>query len=596
VDGDLHFDGTIDDGGAVSGAGRLLYEFDRSDDPASPSTFVGIAGDLDGADAPARWTIQEFDYRDDIRKANGIRSDDDGEVRNDEDGDGIVDTPYDVTLSQQWNTSLAPGESVTFVTRTLFGREPPQNQTPVAVADALTTAEDTAGIVDVLANDSDPDGDTVSLVGATNGAHGSVTCDGGRCTYTPAADYNGADSFTYTVTDTHGATASGSVDVTVTPVDEPKQTLTVTKVGNARITSTPAGIDCGDVCTAEFEVGTVVTLTATPDPGWAFAGWSGACAGSTTCVVTVDAGKAVTASFELPPPTPTQNVNVTPVSGEVFVKLPGSTQFVPLTEPSQVPMGSQIDATRGRVELKSGRDAGVTEVSTFYDGAFEMTQAAAADLVELRLILGDFSVCAQPSLQAANKNTRPIRRLWGNGKGKYRTRGKYSSATVRGTIWKTEDRCDGTLTKVDEGSVTVRDFGRQLNIVVKAPKSYLAEPLPRGVSGAGCTIIGTSRRDVLRGTPRRDVICGLAGNDVLVGLGGNDKLLGGDGNDRLNGGRGNDVLDGGAGRDWMDGGPGVDVLRGGRGIDFLVSSGKPDRLHGGPGADRCRARTVRACP
>ena len=108
---------------------------------------------------------------------------------------------------------------------------------------------------------------------------------------------------------------------------------------------------------------------------------------------------------------------------------------------------------------------------------------------------------------------------------------------MRGTVWRTDDRCDGTLTQVQEGSVTVRDLGRKKDIVVRAGKSYLAEPLPAGVASAGCTIIGTSRRDVLRGTNRRDVICGLAGNDVITGLGGNDKILGGPGNDRLFGGR-----------------------------------------------------------
>jgi hypothetical protein len=597
LDGDLRFDDTILDGGAASADGKVLYEFDRSDDAAAPSTFVGITGALDGLETPDRWTIQAFDYRGDIRWANGIRSSDDGVVHNDSNGDRIVDTAFDATLSQEWQVaSLAPGHSVTLVTETRFGREPPKNRPPRPLGDSLTTDEDTPASVDVLANDADPDGDAISLVESTNGAHGSVSCAGGLCTYTPAANFNGADSFTYTVADTHGATSSADVDVSVTPVDEPRQTLTVTRIGNARITSSPAGIDCGSVCSAEFEVGTVVTLTASPDPGWSFAGWSGACAGSTSCVVTVDTGKAVTASFALPPPTPTQNVNVTPVAGEVLVKLPGATQFVPLTEPSQVPMGSQIDATRGRVELTAGRADGSTDVSVFYDGAFELSQLAPGALVELRLVLGDFSVCSQPSLQSAAKNTRPIRRLWGTGKGKYRTRGKYSSATVRGTVWKTEDRCDGTLTQVQEGSVTVRDFGRQKNIVVNAPRSYLAEPLPRGVAGLGCTIIGTSRRDVLRGTPRRDVICGLAGNDVITGLRGNDRLIGGDGNDRLNGGRGNDLLDGGAGRDWMNGGPGADVLRGGRGIDFLVAGSKSDRLHGGPGADRCRTPKGRTCP
>jgi hypothetical protein len=65
-------------------------------------------------------------------------------------------------------------------------------------------------------------------------------------------------------------------------------------------------------------------------------------------------------------------------------------------------------------------------------------------------------------------------KLWGNGKGKFRTTGKYSSATVRGTIWLTQDECDGTLTKVRRGVVQVRDFKRKKTVSVKAGHSYLA--------------------------------------------------------------------------------------------------------------------------
>jgi hypothetical protein len=64
--------------------------------------------------------------------------------------------------------------------------------------------------------------------------------------------------------------------------------------------------------------------------------------------------------------------------------------------------------------------------------------------------------------------------LWGNGKGKFRTNGKYSSATVRGTIWLVQDRCEGTLTKVRRGTVQVRDFRRKKTVTVKAGHSYLA--------------------------------------------------------------------------------------------------------------------------
>ncbi len=80
-------------------------------------------------------------------------------------------------------------------------------------------------------------------------------------------------------------------------------TLTVTKAGtgSGTVTSSPAGIDCGATCSAEFTEGTMVTLTATPAAGSTFTGWSGACSGTGTCTVTMDQDRAVTATFALAP-------------------------------------------------------------------------------------------------------------------------------------------------------------------------------------------------------------------------------------------------------------------------------------------------------
>jgi serine/threonine protein phosphatase PrpC len=94
------------------------------------------------------------------------------------------------------------------------------NDAPVAVADSATVAEDGSAIVNVLANDTDVDGDTLSVSAVTQAAHGSVTLVAGVVTYAPAANYNGSDSFTYTISDGHGGTATGTVSVTVTAVND----------------------------------------------------------------------------------------------------------------------------------------------------------------------------------------------------------------------------------------------------------------------------------------------------------------------------------------------------------------------------------------
>ena len=80
-----------------------------------------------------------------------------------------------------------------------------------------------------------------------------------------------------------------------------QKSLNVTKAGagSGLVTSTPAGISCGSDCTEVYAAGTVVTLTAAPDGSSSFAGWSGACAGSRTCVVTMNTAKSVTAIFNV---------------------------------------------------------------------------------------------------------------------------------------------------------------------------------------------------------------------------------------------------------------------------------------------------------
>jgi Divergent InlB B-repeat domain len=79
----------------------------------------------------------------------------------------------------------------------------------------------------------------------------------------------------------------------------PTAALSVSKSGSGSgtITSSPAGIDCGAVCTQSFTLGTVVSLTAAPDETSTFAGWAGECSGTGACTVTLDADRSVAAAF-----------------------------------------------------------------------------------------------------------------------------------------------------------------------------------------------------------------------------------------------------------------------------------------------------------
>ena len=94
----------------------------------------------------------------------------------------------------------------------------PPNRSPIANNDIATTAENTPVTINVLANDSDPAGNPLTLVSVSQGANGAVTTNAnGTVTYSPATNFFGANLFTYTISDGQGGSATGMVSVTVTP-------------------------------------------------------------------------------------------------------------------------------------------------------------------------------------------------------------------------------------------------------------------------------------------------------------------------------------------------------------------------------------------
>ena len=88
------------------------------------------------------------------------------------------------------------------------------NDPPTAAVDvADSTPDGQAVVINVLGNDGDVDGDTVTIVSSTDGEKGAVVCSTTSCTYTPYSNQDGTDSFTYTLSDGHGATVLGTVNV-----------------------------------------------------------------------------------------------------------------------------------------------------------------------------------------------------------------------------------------------------------------------------------------------------------------------------------------------------------------------------------------------
>jgi hypothetical protein len=96
-----------------------------------------------------------------------------------------------------------------------------QDAGPIANNDTATTDEDTPVDINVLANDSEPDGDTLTVSAVTQGANGTVSVNPDKTVhYAPAQNFFGSDSFTYTVNDGHGGTATATVNVTVNAIND----------------------------------------------------------------------------------------------------------------------------------------------------------------------------------------------------------------------------------------------------------------------------------------------------------------------------------------------------------------------------------------
>lgn len=215
-----------------------------------------------------------------------------------------------------------------------------------------------------------------------------------------------------------------------------------------------------------------------------------------------------------PPPTLGHTANITVISGIVLIKPPhGKTihavpdavigptltkglGFVPLTQARQVPIGSQIDALRGTLELvvaSAQRDH--TQRARLTGGLYTISQTSKGPqkgLTTLALDEGAFSGAPSYTSCKAKSSARTALDLPHSNKpklssqilqtlsasdnhGKFRTKGRYSAGTARGTQWTTQDRCDGTLTRVRRRVVDVLNFATHKTITLHAGRSYLAK-------------------------------------------------------------------------------------------------------------------------
>ncbi len=266
---------------------------------------------------------------------------DPGVLTNDHDVDAdtltlsVVDQPLhgDVTLNNDGSFSYVPdanyngSDSFTYkandgsvdsgealVTITVN----PVNDAPTVSDDSNTTPKNTAFSDNVTGADLDVPANTLTYSVVTDVANGTLVLNAdGSFTYTPDNNYVGSDSFTFKVNDGSSDSNTGTFSITVTALPTFTLTVTTSGEGDGVVTSSDGMINCdsdttvgqegGTDCSETYELGTSVTLTATPDEGSNFDGtWSGACSGTAPCTLSISAAASANAHFGVnavtPPP------------------------------------------------------------------------------------------------------------------------------------------------------------------------------------------------------------------------------------------------------------------------------------------------------
>jgi hypothetical protein len=176
-------------------------------------------------------------------------------------------------------------------------------------------------------------------------------------------------------------------------------------------------------------------------------------------------------------PTLGASVAVHVVAGRVLIRRPGSGRFARMATDAEIPFGSEIDASHARIALTSALPSGRTQTGRFGGGRFQLRDGRQGyvDFYLRGRACPRSSRTAHVGSAAAASARRRRNHLWGHDNGgRFRTHGRHSQATVRGTRWLVADRCDGTLTLVTKGSVVVRDTVRHRRLVLHAGERYLA--------------------------------------------------------------------------------------------------------------------------
>ncbi len=393
------------------------------------------------------------------------------------------------------------------------------NHPPLAADLSIATLEDTA--VAVTLTGSDPAGDPLTFVVGTAPAHGQLSGATPNLTYTPAANFNGLDDFTFTVNDGAGGSDTGSVFISVTAVND-APSFAGPNVSVAE--------DSGDYAAAW-----ATNVSAGPPD---------------------EVGQAL--AFDV-----TGNTNPALFSSASAVASDGSLSFTPAPN-------AYGTATLTVVLRDDGGTANDGQ-DTSAPWSFEITVTPVNDLPTVEVVggecLSNIAASARLDLVVSDVESAPASLI-------------LSASSDNPFLLPTSNLATGGAGSQRSVRLTAVS-GRIGTAVVAVAVSDGMDTTTMTISVS----VGSDADDTLSGTSGADIVFGLAGNDMLSGGDGNDLLCGGNGADTLFGDDGADVLDGGRADDVLDGGRGNDRLYGGDGSDTLTGGIGADVFSGGRGAD-----------
>ncbi len=396
------------------------------------------------------------------------------------------------------------------------------NDAPVTVDDTGSTGFNTAFVVSastLVANDSDPEGDALSVSAVGGAAHGSVALNAGQVTFTPTSGYTGPASFTYTASDGHGGTTNGTVNLTVGTA--PATTLGASSPSAALV---EAGVGTTGVS------GSAVTFTpggGGSTPTYVTTGWTSQGGGLFSKAGTY--GSAVldtvhnTLSYTLN--------NALAATNHLAQGQAAADGFTV----------SVSDGTTSASQPVSFSITGTNDAPTAAADALSTTTGVPVSVSAAALLANDTDPEGDAlSLTAVGGATNGVVGL-NAGQVTFTPNAGFSGAAA--FTYTVSDGHGGTAT----GNVSVNVAGSGGG---EAPGGQTYFRLTEGSDEAnfgfrttnGVKVAALGGNDIIGGTKFDDALNGGAGDDKLSGGGGNDVLTGGPGTDRLNGGAGNDYF------------------------------------------------------